>query len=124
MTISPLFSTLDLALVEIEKLGKLRAPVEACGILLDAPWQKADGTLSWVKELPNRSLQAGRYEIDVKDLQQVLEGLEDVEDIAVWHTHPSGYIGPSKGDMENRPNPEIKMLVVSLTEAGPIPTWF
>ncbi len=124
MTISPLFSSLDLALPEIETLGKLRAPTEACGVLLDTAWQKADGTLSWVKELPNRSLQAGMYEIDMKDLQQVLEGLEDVEDIAIWHTHPSGYIGPSQGDMRNRPGSEVMMLVVSLTEIGPIPTWF
>jgi len=111
-------------LPEIERLGKLRAPNEACGILLDMPWKKADGSISFVKELPNRALDEGRYRVDPDDIRLVLEGLEEVEDVAVWHTHPSGYIGPSRGDMQNRPEANIFMLVVALTEQGPVATWF
>jgi proteasome lid subunit RPN8/RPN11 len=124
MRTSPLFATLEAALPEIEKLGKLRAPSEACGVLLDMPWRKADGSMSFVKELPNRAMADGTYRVDAGDIRMVLDGLEEVEDVAVWHTHPSGFIGPSKGDMQNRPDPNIFMLVVALTEHGPVATWF
>lgn len=125
MRTSPLFSILETALREIEVVGKLRAPNEACGVLLDMPWRKADGTMSFVKELPNRSMDgAGTYRVDADDIRMVLEGLEEVEEVAIWHTHPSGYIGPSKGDMQNRPMPDIWMLVVALTEDGPVASWF
>lgn len=125
MRTSPLFSTLDLALPEIEKLGNLRAPIEACGVLLDVAWRKPDGNMSWVKELPNRSVDGpGTYRIDAADIRMVLEGLEEVEDVAIWHTHPSGYIGPSQDDMRNRPDPNIYMVVIALTDDGPVASWF
>lgn len=124
MKTSRLFGTLEAALPEIEKLGKLRAPAEACGILLDLPWKKSDGSVSFVKELPNRAMSNGTYQVEPADIRLVLEGLEEVEDVAVWHTHPSGLIGPSKLDMVNRPDPNIYMLVVALTEHGPVATWF
>lgn len=125
MRTSPLFSVLDLALAEIEQLGKLRAPNEACGVLLDVAWRKPNGAPSWVKELPNRSMGGeGSYRVDAEDIRLVLEGLEEVEDVAIWHTHPSGYIGPSEGDMVNRPESGIYMVVISLTDNGPIATWF
>lgn len=88
------------------------------------PWRKADGTISFVKELPNRSLEPGSYRIEPSDLRLVLEGLEDVEDVAIWHTHPSGHIGASQRDLEYRPDPNIWMLVVAITAAGPVATWF
>jgi proteasome lid subunit RPN8/RPN11 len=88
------------------------------------PWRKADGSMSFVKELPNRAMADGTYRVDAGDIRMVLDGLEEVEDVAVWHTHPSGFIGPSKGDMQNRPDPNIFMLVVALTEHGPVATWF
>lgn len=89
------------------------------------PWKKANGAMSWVKELPNRSMQAGgTYQVNPDDIRMALEGLEEVEDVAIWHTHPSGFVGPSQLDMQNRPDPNIYMLVVALTEDGPIPAWF
>src|SRR4051812_48232420 len=125
MRTSPLFGTLEVALTEIEKLGRLRAPNEACGLLLDMPWQKPDGSVSFIKELPNRSMDGeGTYRVDAGDIRMVLDGLEEVEDVAVWHTHPSGFVGPSQGDMRNRPDPNIFMVVIALTEHGPVATWF
>jgi proteasome lid subunit RPN8/RPN11 len=89
------------------------------------PWRKSDGTMSFVRELPNRSMEGpGSYRVDAEDIRLVLDGLEDVEDVAIWHTHPSGYIGPSQLDMKNRPMPDIWMLVVALTDEGPVATWF
>jgi len=88
------------------------------------PYQKADGTLTYVRELPNRALEADSYRIEPTDIQLALEGLEEVEDVAVWHTHPSGLIGPSQRDMVNRPPADIWMLVVSLLPDGAVATWF
>lgn len=125
MRTSPLFTTLELALTEIEKLGRLRAPVEACGLLLDIPRKKADGSVSAIVELPNRSMDGeGSYRVEPDDIRLALDGLEEVEDVAIWHTHPSGYIGPSRGDMRHRPDSSIYMVVVALTDDGPVATWF
>lgn len=76
-------------------------------------------------ELPNRSLDGeGTYRVNPEDIQLALENLEEVEDVAIWHTHPSGFIGPSKLDMENRPKPDIYMVVIALTDNGPVASWF
>lgn len=125
MRTSPLFSTLELALPEILEIGKQRAPIEACGVLLDVAWRKPNGSPSWVKELPNRSTDGpGTYKVNADDIRMVLEGLEEVEDVAIWHTHPSGYIGPSQGDMRNRPSSGVHMVVVAMTQEGPVASWF
>ncbi len=81
--------------------------------------------MSFIKELPNRSMGApDTYQVDMADIKLALEGLDDVEEVAVWHTHPSGLIGPSRLDMVQRPPADIFMIVVALTEDGPIPAWF
>lgn len=80
--------------------------------------------MSFVKELPNRSLEPHTYRVDSADILLALEGLDDVEEVAVWHTHPSGLVGPSRLDMVQRPPEGIFMVVVALTEDGPIPAWF
>jgi proteasome lid subunit RPN8/RPN11 len=123
MKTSRLLGLLDQSLPEIEKLGQLRAPTEACGLLLDTPVLRA-GQVTHVIELPNRSLEPSSYEVLASDIRLAMEGIEDVEDAAVWHTHPSGHIGPSRLDMQNRPTQTIPMLVVALTPDGPIATWF
>lgn len=124
MRTSALFTTLDLALPEIQELGLRRRPVEACGLLLDVPRRLADGRLSYIIELPNRSLAPASYRIEMDDVRVALEDLEEVEDVAIWHTHPSGLIGPSQGDMQNRPSADTYMVVISITDADPIATWF
>lgn len=121
---SALFSTLELALPEIHELGLHRKPLEACGLLLDIGWRRSDGRLSYIKELPNRALVPGQYRIEAGDIQLCMEGLDDIEEVAVWHTHPSGMLGPSEGDLHYRLSDDIPMLVVALTDAGPVPTWF
>lgn len=123
MRTSALFTSLDRAMQEIRELGERRRPVEACGLLLDVPWRKSDGKLSYIKELPNRSLEPSSYRIDMGDIRVALEGLEEVEDVAIWHTHPSGFVGPSRGDMVNRPEGPY-MVVVTLTDGDPVATWF
>lgn len=113
------------ALAEIYGLGILRAPAEACGLLLDTAWMRADGSHSYVLEMPNRTLLTqGQYVMHAEDIRLALAGHEEVEEVAVWHTHPSGFEGPSAGDLANRPHSDINMFVVALTDDGPVATWF
>lgn len=110
---------------QIAHFGELRRPIEACGVLIPEPYKG-----SQVFELPNRSL-AGtdRYEMSTHDIQLILQGWfettprERWDEMVVWHTHPGGNIGPSRGDMQNR-HPDLTYLVVTLTETGPVASWF
>lgn len=51
------------------------------------------------------------------DLSQTSQGF------LVWHTHPSGLIGPSPTDMEWKVE-GMEYLVVTVTEDGPVPARF
>lgn len=105
------------ALDEIARIGNLRLPNEACGLLLLSPHRG-----QWVVELPNRS-KAPRdsFQFYGSDASLELEGYDD--GVIIWHTHPGGGIGPSRDDMKTR-HPEYWYLVVALTESGPVATFF
>lgn len=120
---------LEQAMVDaIAALGQAAYPNEACGLLLPEPIRDCQ-----VVELPNRSKEPqDSVEIDVEDIVLQLEMLYGEEvpstilpEIAWWHTHPSGNVGPSKFDMENKP-PQLKCLVVTIFQDGraPVPAWF
>lgn len=112
------------SLTEINFWGELRAPNEACGLLLSQPYQTPRGRWTRVLEIQNSSTEPETsYQMDGSEIERVMEGKPD-QTVAVWHTHPGGLIGPSTGDMKNRPDPEVPMLVVTLTVDGPIPSWF
>lgn len=82
------------------------------------------GCKSRVIELPNRSPKPhDSYVMKGSDIALVMEGKPD-QLVAAWHTHPGGLIGPSLKDMKNRPSDEVPMLVVALTDHGPVPSWF
>lgn len=99
----------------ILEIGRLSGDCEACGILVKTP-NEPDGALVHldnIAEDPTRS-----YEIDsgelVKALDRVGVGLKvRSEDLIIWHTHPSGLIGPSEGDMRRRIH-EFTYMVVAL----------
>lgn len=117
-----------LILEEISLLGHRRKPREACGVLLPVPRVRAGGSLSQVVELPNRCMGRNEYEIHTTDIQMELqewaeENPDYTADVAIWHTHPGGNIGPSRGDLKGRLE-GIPYLVVALTESGPVPAWF
>lgn len=114
----------DEILQEIFEIGLRRHPIEACGMLLPVDYKG-----SQVVELPNRSLEASSsYVIWSDDVEVALgEWAHQVDAttrdaVSVWHTHPSGLVGPSRRDMRSR-LPGISYLVVALGER-PIPTWF
>lgn len=119
--------TLEKSVVDaIGDIGELRRPAEACGVLLPFPWKGRQ-----VFEMPNRSKkQNDSFALLSDDVTMTLQDwIADHpdsavwENITIWHTHPSGGVGPSKEDMDNR----IEVcgnLVVALTEDGPKATWF
>jgi proteasome lid subunit RPN8/RPN11 len=114
---------------EIARIGRSRAPNEACGLLF--PYA-VRGRSVW--ELPNRSLKPlDSFEMRGEDMAILLEQLFDgdlpliqklVPTLTAWHTHPSGNLGPSLFDLQNKPA-HIKSLVVTLsTEGQPLATWY
>jgi len=112
-------------LEEIGRIGEERRPSEACGILLPYSWRGKQ-----VYELPNRAEQHhDTFELHGDDIiltiqKWVNETPEATWDmITIWHTHPEGQIGPSKQDLDNR-SEHCGNLVVTLTNSGPLPTWF
>lgn len=112
----------------IAHIGRAAKPNEACGLLLPTHINGVQ-----VIELPNRSAEPRdsveiRGEDMVMALEQVFRGEfpEDlVPGLTVWHTHPSGHVGPSTFDLENK-SVHMQNLVVTLFEDGkpPLATWF
>lgn len=91
----------------IVAIGLERAPFEACGVLVTSH------TLAErVREVPNHSTEPNDSCVmrndDILDAVLGLVGdpLEYSGDLSrelvVWHTHPSGKVGPGKTDMEFR----------------------
>lgn len=84
-----------------------------------------------VVELPNRSLTPhNRFEILGSDVKLTLESnsvpltQEGLENCTLWHSHPSGGIGPSGVDMRHRVS-VMSHLVVTLAEDGSwTPSWY
>lgn len=114
----------DKLLDDIAEIGRKRMPAEACGVLLPKAWR---GRQVW--EMPNRSMEPQTsFAFKSSDIMVELEGWvannpEDWDNIVIWHTHPRGGIGPSREDMRGK-LPKVGHLVVSLTESGPVPTWY
>jgi proteasome lid subunit RPN8/RPN11 len=112
---------------EIARIGELRKPNEACGILL--PYKVKQHQ---VIELPNRSktphdevMMMGEdivleLEMLFGDYDKLPEGF--AEQLTFWHTHPGGNLGPSTYDLKHRPKLG-KSLVVTLSDP-PQATWF
>lgn len=105
--------SLDVVVPKIVEVGLLRAPNEACGLIIPNLDQPID---FWVHELTNRSPDpTNSFVFDTAATKSLLSDPSVWEDVLIWHTHPSGGVGPSKGDLDNR-HPQLhgRYLVVSL----------
>jgi proteasome lid subunit RPN8/RPN11 len=107
---------LQQALPEIVAKGLSDAPYEAVGLLLP------DGGV-W--HLANESPNTGQYMVTGAQLEIVVNQITretpsfSFWDFIVWHTHPSGFIGPSQGDLKARrqgPLTHLAHLVIALPE--------
>jgi proteasome lid subunit RPN8/RPN11 len=103
--------SLDVIVPRVMEFGLLRMPKEACGVIVPELSAPVD---QWVLELVNRSESPeNSYLIDGETLRTISADPEVWDDCIIWHTHPSGNVGPSRRDLEYR-IPGIKYLVVAL----------
>lgn len=120
---------------EVERIGRKRAPSEACGLILPPVGDTAErpGIGSRVIELPNRSMNPrDEYELWGDDATLAIEhwvgraGVTQthMDSIVVWHTHPGGTVGPSRGDLDHRPQDLSMVVVTLLPERGYVHTLF
>lgn len=115
----------DEALDRIMHIGRTRSPAEACGLLLID-----DSSLDQrVIELANRSKSpTDHYEFSSADVSIALDnnGVNQdlVGEVAIWHTHPGGSIGPSTDDMLTKIEGVPYLVVALLDDGTTIRTWF
>lgn len=108
---APVHFGLDVVVPRIVEIGLERMPKEACGVVVPNFNVVPD---DWVVELDNRSDNPyNSYVIDTAVIKGLLDAPESWSDVLVWHTHPSGQVGPSKGDMEAKAA-GLRYLVISL----------
>lgn len=103
------------ALSGIIEAGVESLPYEAVGLLCP------DGTVIY---LTNELDETGGYYVSGSQLEAAFcqpDGVFDLgfdlSEIIIWHTHPSGFVGPSKGDLKSRRQPileDIAHLVIAL----------
>lgn len=118
----------DRMVQEIARIGRRRAPAEACGLILPHPVNRRQ-----VIELPNRAVDTDHeFTLWGEDIAFIVEELIEhhpidaqfLRETVIWHTHPGGNLGPSKFDRDHRPE-EFQSLVVTLFEDGTAKgTWF
>jgi proteasome lid subunit RPN8/RPN11 len=101
----------------LEAQARHAAPYEAVGLLT------ADDRII---ELPNRSSDPlSNFEIYKVDILSAItrEEIEGSEGLTLWHSHPSGGVGPSGVDMRQK-IPYFDHLVVTLTDTDAVFTWY
>lgn len=47
----------------------------------------------------------------------------DWSHLTLWHSHPSGLVGPSRKDMQSK-LPDLRYMVIAMTDDGPVVTEF
>jgi proteasome lid subunit RPN8/RPN11 len=69
------------------------------------------------------------FEFTTKELREALEEWfseakdQNPFDLVLWHTHPSGGVGPSRTDIQQK-IAGVVHLVVALTDDGPVPSFY
>lgn len=103
---------------ELLKIAIERSPHEAVGLILE------DGR---VLELPNHSgSPEDSFTVHKEDIVMLLfELMEhiDLNKVTLWHSHPSGGVGPSRIDIRNK-TLFTSHLVVSIIDGDLVPTWY
>lgn len=102
-------------LEQIKQWGLEKLPHEACGVIIELPGESVIRQLGNYADDPTKG-----YKVDNTELVEVLaEVIESSghgvlrDQVVVWHTHPSGHIGPSTEDLASKVS-DLRYLVVSL----------
>lgn len=110
------FPNLPVALQKILDLGIEGAPLEVCGIVV------REMVSFRVIQLTNRADDPmSSYVIDSATLRQLALKPECWGNVAVWHTHPGGEVGPSSRDLSTKVQ-GVKYLVVTIPTGEAV--WF
>ena len=100
---------------DLLRITKLRAPHEAVGLVIDG---------SRVVELTNISgSPSNTFEVFRSQIIAALADVPDPSAVIFWHSHPSGGVGPSQTDLQQR-TPFTSHLVVSLSDGELIASWY
>lgn len=100
---------------ELLRITRERAPLEAVGLILP------DGS---VMELPNHAENPeSNFKASREDMRECLSPEVDLEEVALWHSHPQGGIGPSRMDMKSK-TPFHHHLVVSFVNNDLVLSWY
>lgn len=88
----------EIAFEQIFNWGIENAPQEICGILVE------EGPREYrLVKLVNRAEDpTAMYRIDPATLHTLALRPAVWNNIAIWHTHPGGLVGPSTGDIEHK----------------------
>lgn len=99
---------------EMVRIANNAAPHEAVGLILNG---------TQIVQMFNHSTSPHNSFLVKKE--QILERVKNssLQDAVLWHSHPSGGVGPSRVDMQQRTK-LLHHLVVSLTENGPVFSWY
>lgn len=90
------------------------SPNEAVGVIVEDQVI----ILTNVSESPHNS-----FALDRKELIGVLPGSVDLSKVVLWHSHPSGGVGPSRADMSHK-TPFNYHLVVTVSNGDIVLTWY
>lgn len=98
---------------QLLQITKSRLPLEAGGLIVG----------DRVIEITNHAVKEDSFEFHREEIIEALKGVEDIESVAIWHSHPKGGIGPSRIDMQQKTSFTYH-LVVALVNDELIPTWY
>jgi len=112
----------DHALARIAGYIADELPREAVGLLVEQPGTFAEVIpLTNISEDPEHS-----YQVEVAEIKRafashggrdILTAISEGCSLTLWHSHPSGQVGPSRGDMRERLE-GLQYMVIAVTEAG------
>lgn len=103
--------SLDVVVPRIIELGFEEMPKEACGVVIPELGLPVD---QWVRPMINRAeTPESAYAIDPATIRGLVRDPVVWADVLVWHTHPSGHVGPSRGDLQGRVL-GLRYLVIAL----------
>lgn len=110
-----IYIPMDVIVPHILALGIEENPYEACGVVIP---ESTTAPISWVRKMLNRADNPfNSYRLDPDTIAQLEKDYASDnpvwDNVIVWHTHPSGHVGPSREDMLYRVE-GLKYLVVSV----------
>lgn len=89
-------------------------PQEACGLIVS----DTSAIL-----LQNHAGVEGHFKASRSEILRAVSTMGHIENVAFWHSHPGGGIGPSTFDLQHK-TPFVFHCVLSLVDGELVPTWY